>query len=211
MTTATRTAYVLPRIPGTPIYATRLTEGLVQGELPRAQAAGVDPGSRRPFAVGVFRVPVSHSIPDGVGYAIQTPARTGCVHTGDFKLDHTRPTGVGPTSGPGRDGGAASGLLLSDSTRAEREGYALSEATVGESLHRLVGEARGRVIVATFAGDIGRVQQVIDAAWAHGRVTPEHGAEHCMAWTHAHLVDENQNGTLVRKDQLQRLPRRSWW
>ena len=60
-------------------------------------------------------------------------------------------------------------FLLSDSTRSEKEGYTQSEATVGESLHQLVGEAAGRVIVATFASNIGRVQQVLDAAAAHGR------------------------------------------
>ena len=125
---------------------------------------------------------MNHSIPDGVGYAIRTPHGT-VVHTGDFKFDHTPPDGRRADLGLIAEiGNAGVDFLLSDSTRAEKEGYTLSETTVGESLHRLVGEAPGRVIVATFASNIGRVQQVIDAAWAprpqDGRARPEHGAEH---------------------------------
>jgi ribonuclease J len=100
-------------------------------------------------------------------------------------------------------------FLLSDSTRAEKEGYTLSEMTVGESLHRLVGEAQGRVIVATFASNIGRVQQVIDAAWAHGRKMVALGRSMeqntAIALERGYLDD--RDGTLVRKDQLQRLPK----
>ena len=92
------------------------------------------------------------------------------VHTGDFKFDHTPPDGARADLGLIAEiGNRGVDFLLTDSTRAEKEGYTLSEATVGESLHQLVGEAAGRVIVATFASNIGRVQQVLDAAAAHGR------------------------------------------
>ena len=206
--------YVLPKIPGTPIYATRLTEGLVQGKLREHKLLDstplhvVEPGVE--FAVGSFRVTpfrVNHSIPDGVGYAIETAHGT-IVHTGDFKFDHTPPDGrradLGLIAAIGNKG---VDFLLSDSTRAEKEGYTLSESTVGESLHRLVGEAPGRVIVATFASNIGRVQQVIDAAWAHGRKMVALGRSMeqntAIALERGYLDD--RDGTLVKKDQLQRL------
>jgi ribonuclease J len=208
--------YVLPKIPGTPIYATRLTEGLVQGKLREHKLLDstplhvVEPGVE--FSVGSFRITpfrVNHSIPDGVGYAIETAHGT-IVHTGDFKFDHTPPDGrradLGLIAAIGNRG---VDFLLSDSTRAEKEGYTLSESTVGESLHRLVGEAPGRVIVATFASNIGRVQQVIDAAWAHGRKMVALGRSMeqntAIALERGYLDD--RDGTLVRKDQLQRLPK----
>jgi ribonuclease J len=208
--------YVLPKIPGTPIWATRLTEGLVQGKLREHKLLAstplhvVEPG--REFAVGVFRITpfrVNHSIPDGVGYAIRSPAGT-VVHTGDFKFDHTPPDGNRADLGLIAEiGNAGVDFLLSDSTRAEKEGYTLSEATVGESLHRLVGEAPGRVIVATFASNIGRVQQVIDAAWAHGRkmVALGRSMEQNIAIARERGYLDDRDGTLVGKDQLQRLPK----
>jgi ribonuclease J len=208
--------YVLPKIPGTPIYATRLTEGLVQGKLREHKLLDstplhvVEPGVE--FEIGSFRAMafrVSHSIPDGVGYAVRTPVGT-IVHTGDFKFDHTPPDGRRADLGLIAEiGNRGVEFLLSDSTRAEKEGYTLSESTVGESLHRLVGEAPGRVIVATFASNIGRVQQVIDAAWAHGRKMVALGRSMeqntAIALERGYLDD--RDGTLVKKDQLQRLPK----
>ena len=208
--------YVLPKIPGTPIWATRLTEGLVQGKLREHKLLAstplhvVEPG--REFSVGVFRITpfrVNHSIPDGVGYAIRSPSGT-VVHTGDFKFDHTPPDGKRADLGLIAEiGNSGVDFLLSDSTRAEKEGYTLSEATVGESLHRLVGEAPGRVIVATFASNIGRVQQVIDAAWAHGRkmVALGRSMEQNIAIARERGYLDDRDGTLVGKDQLQRLPK----
>jgi ribonuclease J len=168
--------YVLPKLPGTPIYATRLTRGLVTGKLrehkllDQTRLELVEPGVE--LVIGQFRITpfrVNHSIPDGVGFAIVTPLGT-VVHTGDFKFDHTPPDGRRADLGMLAEiGNRGVTFLLSDSTRAEKEGYTLSEATVGESLHQLIGEAPGRVIVATFASNLGRVQQVLDAAWGHGR------------------------------------------
>jgi ribonuclease J len=208
--------YVLPRLPGVPIYATRLTIGLVTGKLREhklleaTQLRTVEPGTE--FRIGAFAVTpfrVNHSIPDGVGYAIRTPVGT-VVHTGDFKFDMTPPDGVRADLGLIAEiGNRGVAFLLSDSTRAEREGYTLSEQTVGESLFQLIGEAPGRVIVATFASNIGRVQQVLDAAAAHGRrmVTLGRSMEQnsAIALELGFLTD--RVGTLVRKDQLQRLPK----
>ena len=175
----------------------------------------VEPGGE--FAVAGFRITpfrVNHSIPDGVGYAITTRLGT-IVHTGDFKFDHTPPDGkradLGLIAEIGNRGVA---FLLSDSTRAEKEGYTLSETTVGESLHRLVGEAPGRVIVATFASNIGRVQQVIDAAWAHGRKMVAHRAEHGAE--HGHRPRARLSSTPARERWSGRTSssacrRSSWW
>jgi ribonuclease J len=208
--------YVLPRIPGTPIYAGRLTRGLVTGKLKEHKLLDqtrlelIEPG--RETRIGVFGVTpfrVNHSIPDGMGLAITTPLGT-VVHTGDFKFDHTPPDGARADLGLIAEiGNRGVEFLLSDSTRAEREGYTRSEATVGESLDQLIGEAAGRVIVATFASNIGRVQQVLDAAWAHGRKMVALGRsmeQNIAIATELGYLDPRE-GTLARKDALQRLPK----
>jgi ribonuclease J len=206
--------YVLPKLPGVPVYAGRLTRGLVTGKLKEHKLLDstrlelLEPGVET--RIGVFEITpfrVNHSIPDGMGFAIVTPAGT-IVHTGDFKFDHTPPDGVRADLGLIAEiGNRGVDFLLSDSTRAEKDGYTLSEATVGESLHKLIGEAAGRVIVATFASNIGRVQQVLDATWAHGRKMVALGRS--MEQNIAIAVElgflDPRDGTLVRKDALQRL------
>ena len=206
--------YVLPQIPGTPIYTSRLTAGLVTGKLKEHKLLGqtrlevVEPAVE--FRVGAFAITpfrVNHSIPDGMGFAIRTPLGT-VVHTGDFKFDHTPPDGrradLGLIAEIGNHGVE---FLLSDSTRAEREGYTLSEMTVGESLKQLVSEATGRVIVATFASNIGRVQQVLDAAWASGRkmVALGRSMEQNIAIALELGYLDGRDGTLTGKDGLNRL------
>ena len=206
--------YVLPQIPGTPIYTSRLTAGLVTGKLKEHKLLGqtrlevVEPAVE--FRVGAFAITpfrVNHSIPDGMGFAIRTPLGT-VVHTGDFKFDHTPPDGrradLGLIAEIGNHGVE---FLLSDSTRAEREGYTLSETTVGESLNQLIGEATGRVIVATFASNIGRVQQVLDAAWASGRkmVALGRSMEQNIAIALELGYLDPREGTLTGKDGLGRL------
>jgi ribonuclease J len=207
--------YVLPKLPGVPVYAGRLTSGLVRGKLKEHRLieqtrlepmeAGVETRIG-PFTVLPFAV--NHSIPDGMGLAITTPLGT-IVHTGDFKFDHTPPDGRRADLGLIAElGNRGVEFLLSDSTRAEKDGYTQSEATVGESLHQLVGEAPGRVIVATFASNIGRVQQVLDAAFAHGRKMVALGRS--MEQNIGIAVElgylDARDGTLARKDQLQRIP-----
>ena len=206
--------YVLPQIPGTPIYTSRLTAGLVTGKLKEHKLLGQTRlevvESAVEFRVGAFAITpfrVNHSIPDGMGFAIRTPLGT-VVHTGDFKFDHTPPDGrradLGLIAEIGNHGVE---FLLSDSTRAEREGYTLSEMTVGESLKQLVSEATGRVIVATFASNIGRVQQVLDAAWASGRkmVALGRSMEQNIAIALELGYLDGRDGTLTGKDALNRL------
>ncbi len=142
-----------------------------------------------------------------MGFAIHH-ARGTVIHTGDFKFDHTPPDGTRADLGLIAEWGKQGvDFLLSDSTRAEREGYTLSEATVGESLRQLIGAAQGRVIMATFASNIGRVQQAIDAAAEHGRKVVLIGRsmeQNAAIATELGYLD-GRDGTVVGKDQLQRL------
>jgi ribonuclease J len=159
-----------------PIYATPLTRGLIEGKLLRnnsqhkAQIKTIQAGEKTktgPFTVEYFHV--SHSIPDAVGLGITTPAGL-IIHMSDFKFDHT-PVDGWPTDFAKLAEFATRGvdLLLSDSTNAERPGWTPSETVIGPAFDKVFGEAKGRVIVATFASLISRVQQVADAAAKHKR------------------------------------------
>src|SRR5215510_3530614 len=167
--------HLLKDIPA-PVYATPLTIGLIEGKLARNNALGkaslnkVEAGSS--VEIGPFRVEffhVCHSIPDSVGLGITTPAGL-VVHMSDFKFDHTPvdgwPTDYAKLAEFSRRG---VDLLLSDSTNAERPGWTPSEMVIGPAFDRVFTEASGRVIVATFASLISRIQQVADAAEKHGR------------------------------------------
>ena len=159
-----------------PIYCTPLTNGLLSVKLKEHHLLATTelrtmlPGES--VQVGVFRVEafsVAHSVPDSVGYAIRTPLGT-IIHTGDFKLDHTPVMGqVTDLARMAELGNEGVLLLLADSTYAEVPGYTPSERIVGDALTHIMMMAPGRVIVATFASLIARVQQVIDAARVNGR------------------------------------------
>ncbi|MHB0857494.1 MAG: ribonuclease J [Anaerolineae bacterium] len=166
--------YLLRKVKA-PVYATSLTHGLVGVKLREARVGSVDTRTIQAgddIAVGLFGVEffhVSHSIPDGVGMGIRTPVGL-IVHSGDFKFDHS------PVDGQRTDfaklaqlGGRGVLLLLSDSTNAENAGYTPSEQAIGETLSRVFAAAKGRVIVATFASNISRIQQVMDMAAGFGR------------------------------------------
>ena len=161
----------------TPVFAPRLAHGLISAKLKERRASRgftstpIDPGVPyqfgQHFAARWFRV--CHSIPDAMGIAISTPLGT-VIHTGDFKIDHTPVDGrTIELTTLARYGDEGVLLLLSDSTYAEVPGYTPSEQVVGEALERAIGEAPGRVMVATFASLVSRVQQVVDAAERHGR------------------------------------------
>lgn len=160
-----------------PVYGTRLTLGLVEGKLKEHGLLGsvklnvVTP--RQTVKLGCMAVEfirVNHSIPDAVGMAIHTPAGV-LIHTGDFKVDYT-PIEGGIIDLPrfaelGNKGVLA---LMADSTNAERPGYTMSERKVGESFVKLFNKAEGkRIIIATFASNVHRVQQIINNAVTHGR------------------------------------------
>ncbi|MGH2370663.1 MAG: ribonuclease J, partial [Chloroflexota bacterium] len=167
--------YVLKSL-NVPVYCTPLASGLIGVKLKEHRLAN-DTELRVILAgesvnVGPFKVEafsVAHSIPDAVGYAIKTPMGT-VIHTGDFKLDHTpvmgQITNLARLAELGNEGVL---LLLADSTYAEVPGYTPSERVVGDALAQIMTTAEGRVIIATFASLIARVQQVIDAARMTGR------------------------------------------
>jgi ribonuclease J len=159
-----------------PIYATRLTLGLVEVKLNRHGLKGkgdirtVKAGDKiqiGPFNVDFFHV--CHSIPDGVGLGIDTPAGL-VVHTGDYKFDHT-PVDNWPTDYAKLAEFAQRGVsvLLADSTNATDPGWTPSERTIDDGLDEVFKSAKGRILVATFASLISRMQQVANAAERHGR------------------------------------------
>ncbi len=168
--------FVLPQVPAQ-VFAPRLAHGLISAKLKERRATRqftstpIDPGIPyqfgQHFAARWFRV--CHSIPDAMGIAVSTPLGT-VIHTGDFKIDHTPVDGrtIDLTT-LARYGDEGVLLLLSDSTYAEVPGYTPSERLVGEALERAIAEAPGRVLVATFASLVSRVQQVVDAAERHDR------------------------------------------
>src|SRR3989339_301302 len=119
------------------------------------------------FDISFFRV--NHNIPDSVGVGIRTPLGI-IVHTGDFKFDHT-PVDQEPTEFHkiAKLGGEGVLALLSDSTNSEYPGFAISEKKIGENLDELFAQAKGRIIISTFASLISRLQQIINASMAHGR------------------------------------------
>jgi ribonuclease J len=159
-----------------PVYATALTRGLVESKLREQKLLAevtlhtvtadsiVD---LAPFTVEFFHT--THSFPDSVGVSIQTPAGR-VIHTSDYRFDPA-PVDGKPTEEEKlrRWGDAGVLLLLADSTNAERKGTTASESTLNGVLDEIMANAEGRVLLATFASNVGRVQQVISAARRHGR------------------------------------------
>lgn len=171
-------AYLLPELGNPPIYATRLTLGLIGVKLKEAKLLGsadlreLDADAVEPVRAGVFAVDpfrVCHSIPDAVGFSIDTPAGL-LVVTGDFKFDQTpvdgRPTDFAKLADLGRRRPLA---LISDCVNVEKPGITPSERTLEPTFERLFAEAQGRIIIATFASLISRVQQILDIAAVYGR------------------------------------------
>ena len=161
-----------------PIYAAKLTIGLIKNKLEEhglaSSAIFHEIRPRQKVTLGCFTVEpihVNHSIPDSLAFAIDCPAGV-VIHTGDFKVDYTPLSGDAVTDLPtiaeyGRKGVLA---LLADSTNAERPGFTATEQTVAEGVRRLFAKAgKRRIIVATFASNIYRVQQIIDLAIESGR------------------------------------------
>jgi len=169
--------YILPMLDFPPIYATRLTQGLVNVKLKEHKLLEkttlnvVTPGDQ--VALGeclVEIVRVNHSVPDAVALAIHTPIGT-VFHTGDYKFDYTpvdgRPADFGTLARIGSQGVL---VMMGDSTRIETPGYTPSERVINESFDKIFANAPGRVIIATFASLLSRVQQIIDTAVRYERV-----------------------------------------
>ncbi len=167
--------YLLKQI-NVPIYATKLTIGLIEHKLEEhkllrsTKLKVVHPGQTVSFgSMKVEFIRTTHSIPDACSLAIHTPVGT-VVHTGDFKIDYT------PIDGEMMDFGRLASLgnkgvlaLMSDSTNSERKGYTMSESTVGEVLDKLFINCTKRIVVATFSSNVHRVQQIVNSAVKYGR------------------------------------------
>ena len=167
--------YLLKQI-NVPIYATRLTAGLISNKLEEhnllrsTRLKEVKQGQT--ITLGCMKVEfirITHSIPDACALAITTPVGT-IVHTGDFKIDYTPIDGeiidLGRLAAIGNKGVLA---LMSDSTNAERKGYTMSESTVGDILDKLFVNCIKRIVVATFSSNVHRVQQIVNSAVKYKR------------------------------------------
>mgnify|MGYP000021403274 CR=1 FL=1 len=158
-----------------PIYATKLTLGLIEGKLKEhkiknAKLCEIKPGQT--IDLGCIKAEffaVNHSIPDAVGVFYRSPAGN-VLHMGDFKLDQSPIDGVQTDfAALARFAKEGVDLMLSDSTNATNPNFTPSEAEVGKALDRIISGAKGRVIVASFASHIHRMQQICDAAVKNGR------------------------------------------
>ncbi len=168
--------YVLPMLGFPPIYATRLTRGLINVKLKehklieKATVHEITPGDQVKLGACVaefFRV--NHSIPDAVGIVLRTPIGI-VVHTGDYKFDHTPIDGLPADFGTlGRIGNEGVLVLMGDSTRIETPGYTPSERVINDSFDKIFANAPGRILLATFASLLSRVQQVVDTAVRYER------------------------------------------
>jgi ribonuclease J len=168
-------AHVASAFPKAPIYATRLTAGLLRVKL---KEAGLRTHPLHIFEAGdvlrfgAFEVEsfhVCHSIPDSVGFGIRTPVGL-LIHSGDYKFDQTPvdgwPTDFGKIASLANEGVLA---LMADSTNADRPGWTTSETAIDKGFDTVFQEADGRIIIATFASLISRIQQVVNAAEYYGR------------------------------------------
>lgn len=204
--------YVLTQI-NVPIYGTKLTLGLVEtklkehGLLSVVERNIVQPGQE--VKIGAFKVEFvrsTHSIADAVALAIHTPVGI-VVHTGDFKIDYTPIEGdMIDLARLGQLGKMGVLALMADSTNVERPGYTMSERTVGETFEELFRNCNDRIIVATFASNVHRVQQIINAAVRYGRKVAVSGRSMenvvnvAVELGYMHIPE----GTLIDIDQINR-------
>ncbi|SFG38819.1 ribonuclease J [Oribacterium sp. WCC10] len=207
--------YVLQQIKA-PVYGTKLTMALIENKLKENGLDQVIDMNVIPFGgvvdfgdIKVEFIKTNHSIQDAAAFAIFTPAGT-IVHTGDFKIDYT------PVFGDQIDlqrfaelGKAGVLAMMSDSTNAGKPGSTMSERSVGVTLERIFAEHReNRIIVATFASNVDRVQQIINTAAKHGRKVVVEGRSMVNVITVASELDyiDIPDGTLIDIDQLKNYP-----
>lgn len=168
--------YIMPQLPGVPVYGPPLALGLAKGRLQERKVLDQIPlkefGPDDILQIGHFVVEpfaVAHSIPDSYGFAIRTPAGT-VIHTGDFKFDQTPVDGrlfdVAKLARISEEGVLA---LVSDTTNVERPGFVPSERIVAQTFDRIFKDASGRVIVASFASQIHRMQMAVEIAHKYGK------------------------------------------
>lgn len=174
--------HILEAFPDIPLYASRLTAGLLDVKFHNGRRFGdnnlkdvapvnvIEPGKN--FTVGPFKIEpfrMTHSIPDCLGFAINTPYGL-IVHSGDYKFDNNPVDGKLPDYGKLASlGQRGVRILMADSTNADKEGWTSSESTIEPAFDKVFKAAKGRIMVATFASLISRIQQVANVAQAHGR------------------------------------------
>ncbi len=198
-----------------PIYTTRLTMALIENKLEehdmmdRVERHVVDFGDTVDFGgIKVEFIKTNHSIQDAAALAIMTPAGV-LIHTGDFKVDYTPVYGdaidLQRFAELGREGVLA---LMCDSTNAERPGFTMSERTVGATFDRIFGEhLKSRLIIATFASNVDRVQQIINTAAKYGRKVVLEGRSMVnVIGTAIRLGYINDPGTLITVDEMNHYP-----
>ncbi|MFZ7102567.1 MAG: ribonuclease J [Peptococcaceae bacterium] len=207
--------YVLKDL-NVPVYGTRLTLGILEGKLKETNSSAtaklnvVKP--RDIVTLGSLKVEfikTSHSIPDSVGIAIHTPVGT-ILHTGDFKLDQTPVDGiVADISRIAELGEKGVLVLLSDSTNVERQGFTMSEKVVGQNFDEHFRLAKERIIIATFATNVHRIQQVIDSSYRYERKVAIAGRSMVNVVNIASdlgylIIPEN---TIIELDEINNYPR----
>jgi ribonuclease J len=207
--------YLLPQLNFPTVYATRLTLGLITVKLrerrilDRASLVELEPGE--PVKAGVFNVTglrINHSIPDAVSLALRTPVGT-VLHTGDYKFDFTPVDGLKADIGAlARLGDEGLLVLCGDSTRIESPGFTPSERVISDTFEDIFSRAPGRILVATFASLISRVQQVVDVAVKQGKQVALVGRSMVnnvqMAIELGYL--NVPTGTLVKVEDINRIP-----
>ena len=206
--------YVLRQL-NVPVYGTKLTLGIVETKLKEHGLLGkIDLITVKPKdiiklnTVSVEFIKTNHSIADSVAIAIHTPLGV-VLHTGDFKIDYT------PIDGEMADfarfaelGRKGVLVMMADSTNVEKQGYTMSERAVGESFMKIFDKAQGRIIVATFASNIHRIQQIIHAAEEHGRKVAVSGRsiENIIQVAMELGYLEAKDGTILSVDQVLKYP-----
>ena len=206
--------YVLKQL-NVPVYGTKLTLGIVEtklkehGLLSSTELIRVKPRDViRLNSVSVEFIKTNHSIADSVAIAVHTPLGV-VLHTGDFKIDYT------PIDGELMDfarfaelGKKGVLVMMADSTNVEKQGYTKSERIVGESLTRIFGKTKGRIIIATFASNIHRIQQIIQASEKLGRKVAVSGRsmENIVQVAMELGYLEMQEDTLISIDQISQYP-----
>lgn len=169
--------YIMPKLNFPPLYGTKLTMGLIEkrleefGQLKLAKIRVIT--AQDTLRLGNFQVSffaVNHSIPDSVGIVVKTPAGN-IVNTGDFKFDYTPSGGQKPADFSKIAALAQQNIaaLFIDSTNALKPGHTITEKKIGQSLENIIKNIEGRILIASFASQIGRMQQIVDAAKKYGR------------------------------------------
>ncbi|UFJ42186.1 ribonuclease J [Brevibacillus humidisoli] len=206
--------YVLRHV-NVPIYATKLTLGLIEAKLKESGLLGE---TKRHLITGDSEIRLgklkasffrtNHSIPDSVGVCLDTP-EGAIVHTGDFKFDQTPVNNQTADIAKMAEIGAKGVLcLLSDSTNSERPGFTGSERSVGEAIKDVFSKATGRIIVSTFASNVHRVQQVFDAAYEYDRKVAIVGRSMVNVITISMELGylNAPEGIIVEPDEVNKLP-----